>query len=61
MLTTASGRKVGSTRPPQPDSRMARWCSSESVAASVVHNTSMLKRSNSARGRNSGDARQAAI
>ena len=61
MRKTPSGRKVGTTRPPHPDSRMARCASSESLAASVVASTSMLNRSNSARGRNSGDASRSAI
>src|SRR3712207_6343518 len=48
MATTASGRNVGRTwRSPSSCSR--RWCSSGSVAASVVQSTSMLKRSRSAR------------
>ena len=37
-----------------PESRIAWWSSSESSGESVVASTSMLNRSYSARGRNSG-------
>ena len=54
--TRASGRNAGARDRPSRDRRSAAWCSSESLAASVVVSISMLNRSNSARGRNSGDA-----
>ena len=58
MSIARSGRNVGRTSPAQPDIRM-RWChSSGSLAASVVHSTSILNRSNSLRGRNSGVERR---
>ncbi len=58
---SASGRKVGITRPSHPEAASARWCSSPSVAASVVASTSMPNVRKSARGRNSGDRSFSAI
>ena len=52
--TTGSGRYAVTTRPFQPLARIFAWCASGSSGDSVVAITSMLKRSNSARGRNSG-------
>ena len=52
--TTGSGRYAVMTRPFQPLARIFAWCASGSSGDSVVAITSMLKRSNSARGRNSG-------
>ncbi len=49
------------TRPFQPEARIAAWCSSVSSGLSVVAITSMLKRSKSARGRNAGVASDALI
>ena len=51
---TESGRKVGTMRPFQPESRMALWYSRVSRGESVVERTSMLNFSKRARGRNSG-------
>ena len=51
--TTSSGRKVGTTRPAQPDCRSRACGSSRSRAPSVVARKAMPNRSKSARGRKS--------
>jgi hypothetical protein len=59
--TVGSGRYAVTTRPFQPLPRSFAWCTSGSSGDSVVAMTSMLKRSNNARGRNSGLVRQSLI
>ena len=54
--TTASGRKVGRMRPAGSDPGEGAMLCERRPAASVVDRLSTRNRSNSARGRNAGDA-----